>query len=137
LLALTEADDERSVLRHCTASFDAKGGPMYGEESIVEIRISPQQADEFMSRLIDDPEFRERLARNPVEELARYGINVPSALLPEQVELPSPEEIRQVRAGVEADEFTQFPIDGGVMGKFGPLWCALIWLIKFKRLPGT
>jgi putative modified peptide len=108
---------------------------MYGEESIVEIRISPQQADELMSRLVDDQEFRERLTQNPVEELAGYGINVPSALLPERVELPSPEEISRVRAGAEADEFAQFPVDGGFMGKFGPLWCALIWFIKFKRLP--
>jgi hypothetical protein len=109
---------------------------MYGEESIVEIRISPQQADEFMSRLVDDPEFRERLAQNPVEELARYGINIPSPLLPEQAELPSPEEIRQVRAGAEADEFTQFPIDV-VVGKFSPLWCALTWFKKFRELPET
>ena len=108
---------------------------MYDDESSVQIRISPQQADEFMSRLVDDPEFRERLTQNPVDELARYGIDFPSSLLPEQVELPSPEEIRRVRAGAEADEFAQFPIDGGFMGKFGPLWCALIWFIKFKRLP--
>ena len=106
---------------------------MYGEESVIEIRISPQQADEFLSKLVDDPEFRDRLTRDPVEELARYGISIPSTFLPEQVELPSPEEIRRVLDAANADGFTQFPIDDEVLGKFGPLWCALICFKKFKR----
>jgi putative modified peptide len=105
---------------------------MNGEE-FIDIRISPQQADEFMAKLVDDHEFRERLTQNPVEELAQYGINVPPDLLPEQVELPSPEEITQCRDRVDADEFA----DGGGMIKFHPLWPTLWWFRKFVRQSGT
>jgi putative modified peptide len=105
---------------------------MSDETSIVEIRISPQQAGEFMDRLINDTEFRERLVQNPVEELAGYGINVPPSLLPEQVELPSPEEIRQMQDRIDADEFS----DGGGMIQFAPLWPALWWFRQFSEQPG-
>jgi putative modified peptide len=98
---------------------------MYDEEPYVEIRMSPQQADELMDRLVNDTEFRERLTQNPIEELARYGISIPPALLPERVELPSPDEVRRARDVIETGELG----DGE-----NAIWFLPIWFIKFRRM---
>jgi putative modified peptide len=97
---------------------------MNGEETYVEIRMSPQQADELVDRLVNDTEFRERLTQNPIEELARYGISVPPALLPERVELPSPDEVRQARDAIETGEL-------GGYENF--IWFLPIWFIQLRR----
>jgi putative modified peptide len=76
---------------------------MNGEEVFIEIRISPRQTEELVERLINDMEFRERLAQDPNAELGQYGISVPPALIPERVELPPPDEIRQVRDAIDAE----------------------------------
>jgi putative modified peptide len=101
---------------------------MNGEEPVVEIRISPRQAEELVDRLINDTEFRERLAQNPNAEFAQYGISIPPALLPERVELPSPDEVRQALDAIDAGEF------GGDYERSGPfrLWFSVIWLSKLR-----
>jgi putative modified peptide len=101
---------------------------MNGEEPIVEIRISPRQAEELVDRLVNDTEFRERLAQNPTAELAQYGISIPPALLPERVELPSPDEVRQALDAIDAGEF------GGDYEARGPftLWFSVIWFSKLR-----
>jgi hypothetical protein len=108
---------------------------MSGNESI-DIRISPQQAEDFMKRLADDADFRDKLTQNPVEELGRYGINIPSTMLPAQVLLPSPDEIRQLSNRIDTDELTQFDIGSGNIIKFGPLMAAVMWLQKMSNAPG-
>jgi putative modified peptide len=102
---------------------------MYGEETVVEIRISPRQAEELVDRLINDMDFRERLAQDPNAELSQYGISVPRALLPEHVELPSPDELRQARDAIVIDEFGD---DNGNVGKFLPIFCAVLWFGKIR-----
>jgi len=102
---------------------------MIDEEPVIEIRISPQQAGDLVNRLVSDSELRARLTGNPQEELARYGISVPPTFLPEQVELPSPEEIRQLREVMDSGEFAQLH-EASI---FGPLSAALLSL---KSLEG-
>jgi hypothetical protein len=76
---------------------------MNGEETFVEIRISPRLAEELMDRLINDTGFRERLEQDPNAELGQYGISIPPALLPDRVELPSPDELRQAYEAIDPD----------------------------------
>jgi hypothetical protein len=81
---------------------------MNSEETFFEIRISPRQAEELMYRLINDTGFRERLAQDPNAELGQYGISIPPALLPDHVELPSPDELRQAYDAVDADQLGDY-----------------------------
>lgn len=78
---------------------------MYDEDAVVEIRISPRQAEELVDRLINDMEFRERVTQDPNGELGRYGISIPAELLPEPVMLASPDDLRQARDEMAAEEF--------------------------------
>ena len=102
---------------------------MSGEESNVRINISPQQARELIAKLADDDDFRKRISANPVAELGRFGISVPASLVPEEVELPSPEEIRRLGTSINAEQ-SALADPGGVLIKFGPLVPALAWLAK-------
>jgi putative modified peptide len=104
---------------------------MNGEETYVEIRISPRQAEELVDRLINDTGFRERLAQDPNAELGQYGISVPPALLPERVELPSPDELRQARDAIYAGEAGDYE-DRGPFSP-GP-FIHLFSLIRFAKL---
>jgi hypothetical protein len=79
---------------------------MQVEESFVEIRISPDQTDEFVERLVSDEEFRRALEDRPAETLAEYDISVSPDLLARQVELPPPEEVEQARAAMDTGEFS-------------------------------
>jgi putative modified peptide len=105
---------------------------MNGEEIFVEIRISPRQAEELVDRLINDTGFRERLAQDPNAELRQYGISVPPALLPERVELPSPDELRQARDAMEAGELGDY----AYLGPFtpGPFIPPFYSLMRLARL---
>jgi hypothetical protein len=102
---------------------------MNGEETFFEIRISPRQAEELMYRLINDMGFRERLAQDPNAELAQYGINIPPALLPDRIELPSPDELRQAYEAVDADQLGDY----GYQLLFLP-FIHFHWLIRYAKL---
>jgi putative modified peptide len=104
---------------------------MYGEEIFIEIRISPRQAEELVDRLINDTEFRESLAQDPNAVLGQYGISIPAPLLPDLVELPSPDELRQAYEAVDADELINY----GYQKPFKPFlpFFSLIQLAKLRR----
>jgi hypothetical protein len=109
---------------------------MYGDETVIEVRISPSQADEFLDRIVNDPAFYEQLSQNPNDALAQYGISVPPSFLPEQVELPSPDQIRQARDAMDTGEFSEeiwrySYEDGGSAKVWVILWLAL-WFRKFR-----
>jgi hypothetical protein len=96
---------------------------MNSEEIFIEIRISLSQTKELVERLINDMEFRERLAQDPNAELGQYNISVPPNLIPESVELPSPDEIRQAYDEMDAEygidkPYTPFMVFGLLAG-----WC--------------
>lgn len=110
---------------------------MHNDAPFIEIRISPDQADEFVERLISDEEFRERVSGDrAAEALAEYGITVSPDLLADQVELPSPEEIQEVRAAMDTGELspetTKF--NEVVMFKFWPVFW---WVLKFRGFRST
>lgn len=79
---------------------------MYVEESLVEVRISPDQTDAFVERLVSDEEFRRAFEERPAETLAEYDISVSPGLLAGQVKLPPPEDIEQLRATMDTGEFS-------------------------------
>ncbi|MEU4690046.1 NHLP-related RiPP peptide [Actinoplanes sp. NPDC023714] len=102
---------------------------MSDAESNVRINISPQQARELLDGLAGDDDFRKRVAANPVAELRRFGITVPADLVPENVELPSPAEIRQLNSSINAEQSSQLDPTTPLI-KFGPLVPALAWVAK-------
>jgi hypothetical protein len=93
---------------------------MYEEEPVVEVRISPRQAEDLVNRLIDDMEFREQVAQDPNAALGPYGISIPAALIPERVVLPTPDELRRL-----SDQLPD-PEGVGYAGKPFFLFCLIL-----------
>jgi hypothetical protein len=63
------------------------------------------QALELLRRMSEDQEFRERWRKNPREALLEYGIDVPESEIPDDVELPSEDELKELLATAsEPDE---------------------------------
>lgn len=50
-----------------------------------------------IERLATNDEFRAQLAENPKAALAEYGIEVPTSLVPTEIELPSKADVEQIR----------------------------------------
>jgi hypothetical protein len=78
---------------------------MHVEESLAEIRISPDQTDAFVERLVSDEAFRHALEERPAETLAEYDISLSPGLLVQRVKLPAPADIEQARATMDTGEF--------------------------------
>ena len=79
---------------------------MNDNEPFVEIRTSPERADEFIERLINDEGFRATLEANPERALAEYDIRIAAELLAGPVELPSPEQLEEALKAMDAGEFS-------------------------------
>jgi putative modified peptide len=94
-------------------------------EARVEIRTTPEQAQELIGRLAEDDDFRAQVEKNPVETLAKYGIRVPAAFVEGQRELPSPEEMAKIRDQIEGGELDPASAYGPLASKFGPM----IWIV--------
>jgi putative modified peptide len=94
-------------------------------EARVEIRTTPEQAQELIGRLATDDDFRAQVEQSPVETLAEYGIRVPQALVEDQRELPSPEEMAKLRDQIEGGELDPASAYGPLATKFGPI----IWIV--------
>ena len=60
----------------------------------VRLKLTQEQALEFLERLGNDDEFRERVASNPRKTLREYGITFGPGQLPAKVELPEKEQLR-------------------------------------------
>lgn len=65
-----------------------------GGELRLRIDTGRDQAVEFVTRLANDDEFRERLQSDPRSVLWDYGVEVAPELIPETVELPPKEEVQ-------------------------------------------
>jgi hypothetical protein len=76
----------------------------WDEPAPIDIRITttPEQAIEFLERLIDDDDFRARYEQNTLEVLAEYGIQLPSVGMPEGIKAPPAEAISAVRSELYA-----------------------------------
>jgi putative modified peptide len=64
------------------------------------LKLTQDQALEFLERLGNDDEFRDRVASNPRKTLREYGITFGPGQLPAKVELPEKEHLREVVRGV-------------------------------------
>jgi putative modified peptide len=79
---------------------------MRAEESLAEIRISPDQTDAFVERLVSDEAFRHALEERPAETLAEYDIRLSPDVLVHPVKLAAPEDIERARATMDTGEFS-------------------------------
>lgn len=59
------------------------------------VNITRERARDVIARLIEDPEFRERLETDTRAVLAEHGIQVTAESLPERVRLPEPDAIQE------------------------------------------
>jgi putative modified peptide len=68
----------------------------HGDHTHREIRmaISATKAKELLQRLADDDAFRARFKQEPRSILLDYRIDVSPETLPEEIELPAPDDIR-------------------------------------------
>lgn len=78
-----------------------------GLHSRIVVNLTPEEAREFVRALIEDPGFRERLlSGDPLEvqeALAERHVYVPEDVIPEEVTLPEPDEIREALARLEQE----------------------------------
>jgi hypothetical protein len=68
------------------------------------VSMSHGQSQEFLRRLAEDDEFRERLQTAPREALAEQHIDVSDSVLPGVVSLPSSEDVQQILNSIEGDD---------------------------------
>jgi hypothetical protein len=80
----------------------------------ISLRLTRQQAEEFLQKLEEDDDFRGRLAKggsDTRDALARLGIEVPPELIPEKIVLPERKDIAYFRGGTEPEEGSTSWID--------------------------
>jgi hypothetical protein len=98
----------------------------------VEIGGTPEDADRFLSDLLEKEEFRSQLgagAESAAAALKEYGINIsPELLGDEPIELPPPEELREAIDSMDRGEFTS----DVVMIRFWPIFHAMITFRRFR-----
>lgn len=58
------------------------------------MREAEDKIRELNDRLINDERFRQEFSENPRATVERYGYPIPQELLPDRIELPSPELLR-------------------------------------------
>ena len=63
-----------------------------------EIRINTERMDELLDRLSKDEKLRKSFQSNPKAVLTDYDIDIPDELIPDKIELPSPEELQRRRS---------------------------------------
>jgi hypothetical protein len=70
---------------------------MSGNDPIC-ITTTPEQAVEFLQRLIEDDGFRERYEEDARGLFAEYGVDIPRSLMPETIEAPPREDLETIRS---------------------------------------
>jgi hypothetical protein len=82
-------------------------------ELSVVLRLTPKRAREFEDRLATEEEFRQRLEQSPNEVLAEYGIEIAPELIPEQVTLPTKEELSDLHESARGHRDLRIEEDEG------------------------
>jgi hypothetical protein len=59
------------------------------------LKANPQALD-LLKRMSEDKEFRKRWRANPSKALREHGIDVPESEIPDDVELPSQKELKEL-----------------------------------------
>jgi hypothetical protein len=82
----------------------------------ISISVTPTEAHQFLTRLIEDDAFRDELEKNPAGVLAEHHISLPLDQLPGLVVVPSKDSIRaslhKFSAKGEIDIRAMFEPDG-------------------------
>jgi hypothetical protein len=73
-----------------------------GDEINVRITTTPAQVIEFLERLTDDGEFRQRFEESTGEVLTEYGIEISPEYVPSVVTAPPPEVLRDLSQQIYA-----------------------------------
>ena len=104
------------------------------EAPYVEIKTSPDQAEDFYEALLHDEEFRKDLERggaSAAAALKKYGITVTADLVEDGAKLPSAEELERALAAMDKGEFAPETADIKFM-KFWPIFWAIMKFRKFR-----
>ena len=62
-------------------------------KKMTEVKYDTEKMAELMDKLIKDEAFRQKFQSDPKAVFADYNMDIPDELIPENVELPGPEEL--------------------------------------------
>jgi putative modified peptide len=95
------------------------------------MQITREQAEEFLDRIVNDPDFRSYVEKDPVTALREYDVEISPDAVPHLAQLPAPEDIDRLRANLAAgDEYSDV---GAVRGM--AWFIALSWFVSVPK-PG-
>lgn len=68
---------------------------------MTEVKYDTEKMAELVDKLIKDEAFRQKFQSDPKAVFADYDMEIPDELIPENVELPGPEELeaRKTKSG--------------------------------------
>ena len=92
----------------------------------IKLKLTQEQALEFLERLGNDDDFRERVASSPRKALREYGITFGPGQLPAKVELPEKEHFREVVRDVTR-----------VTEKIATWWPGIVFAVFLRRRAST
>jgi putative modified peptide len=58
------------------------------------VSFSTENLEKLMNKLSEDEKFRKDFQSNPKTAFAQYDMQIPDEVIPDKIELPSPEEIK-------------------------------------------
>jgi hypothetical protein len=108
-----------------------------GDPATIVLDLAGADARRFINDLATDDAVRRRVERDPRAALAGYGISVPAELVPDEVRLPTREQLQYLLPPSAAETSSGDP--GEIFWEIwcpeppGPvpdLWC-LIWSVAF------
>src|SRR6266576_3283625 len=67
-----------------------------GPEKWVRITTNAEESSRFLDLIVRDHDFRKRVEQNPRHVLKEYGIDLSPGSIPDDVKLPSPEQIEKI-----------------------------------------
>lgn len=102
----------------------------------VTVSMTAEEAREFVRKLADDDEFRERLERDPHATLAEHNIFVRRDALPGAVALPAKQEVQAVFAGDDAGGEEERPSWSPRLAPPPDFSSCFMWGIAFVALHG-
>ena len=71
---------------------------------MAEVEIDTEKMAELMDKLAKDEAFRQKFQSDAKATFAEYGMDVPDELIPEHIELSSPEELEARKTKFNAME---------------------------------
>lgn len=100
----------------------------------ISINLTANEGRAFVERLAKDDDFRAWLREEPRECLASQHIHVPEDALPDEVELPRKDVLRDLLAGLEEGRAIEIPADAGI-GTIGLLLNCFMFYVGWYPKP--